>query len=163
MPQFALLCGKKSTRSIFFMTGILYSLPGDLVCGNSSRFEHFLDSFTFAGEMFKCKPQFSSKPLLTLIFPKAQNLIYLRSHPRPFPVNPGLHLQLYDPSVLLQKELRLQLCEPSAHSSMSKKRVKQTKTETSKPTAAVVYLTVSHPLPTNVGYQRNFSFLICMT
>ena len=43
------------------------------------------------------------------------------SHSRPFPRNPCLHVQLYDPLVLLQKASRLQLCDPSAHSSMSER------------------------------------------
>ena len=43
------------------------------------------------------------------------------SHSRPFPRYPCLHVQLYDPLVLLQKASRLQLCDPSAHSSMSER------------------------------------------
>ena len=41
---------------------------------------------------------------------------------RPFPEYPGLHVQLYDPLVLLHTALALQLCDPLAHSSMSEKK-----------------------------------------
>ena len=43
-------------------------------------------------------------------------------HDVPFPVYPGLHVQLYDPSVLLQKELTSQLWAMVVHSLISEKR-----------------------------------------
>ena len=48
----------------------------------------------------------------------------LRTEPsqsRPFPTNPGLHVQLFDPLVLLQKASILQSCNPSTHSLMSER------------------------------------------
>ena len=39
----------------------------------------------------------------------------------PSPWKPGLHVQLYEPSVLLQTASALQLCVSVAHSSMSEK------------------------------------------
>ena len=35
---------------------------------------------------------------------------------KPFPVNPELHLQVYDPLLLLQVASLLHLCEPVTHS-----------------------------------------------
>ena len=43
-------------------------------------------------------------------------------HDVPFPVYPGLHVQLYDPSVLLQKALTSQLWAMAVHSLISEKR-----------------------------------------
>ena len=39
------------------------------------------------------------------------------------PEYPGLHVQLYDPLVLLHTASELQLCDSLAHSSMSEKKL----------------------------------------
>ena len=46
-------------------------------------------------------------------------------HLVPFPRNPSLHLQLYDPRVLLHSAFTSQLCVPSAHSSKSRELKKK--------------------------------------
>ena len=48
-------------------------------------------------------------------------------HDVPFPVYPGLHVQLYDPSVLLQKALTSQSYTLVVHSLISEKREVLTK------------------------------------
>ena len=46
-------------------------------------------------------------------------------HLVPFPRNLSLHLQLYDPRVLLHSAFTSQLCVPSAHSSKSRELKKK--------------------------------------
>ena len=46
-------------------------------------------------------------------------------HAVPFPVNPGLHVQLYDPSVLLQKAFAAHLWTLVVHSLISERKVIQ--------------------------------------
>ena len=43
-------------------------------------------------------------------------------HVCPSPEYPGLHVQLYDPLVLLHTASALHLCDPLAHSSISEKK-----------------------------------------
>ena len=61
---------------------------------------------------------------LTTCFPINQNLIYVFAYSSPVqfhpsPMYPGLHVQLYDPLVLLQTALELQLWVIPSHSLMS--------------------------------------------
>ena len=53
-----------------------------------------------------------------------QVLVVLPVHDVPFPVYPGLHVQLKDPSVLLQKALESQLWTLVVHSLISERKVK---------------------------------------
>jgi len=61
----------------------------------------------------------------------------------PSPWCPGLHVQLYEPLVLLQTESELQVCVPQAHSSISEKKKKQTKNNEQQQQNNTIYITVT--------------------
>ena len=69
---------------------------------------------------------------LCFVIPVNSQLVYRGSsifrpqrlplHSRPFPASPCLHVQLYDPFVLLQNAWRLQVCSALRHSLISPKK-----------------------------------------